>query len=195
MKKIKLIEDEYIIIRDLSYKDAGPLSRVLTNKKVMPYLNTDESCNFGYALDLIDKQRLLPDINDTMFAIELKSNINNISNNKFAGIIQIYSFGRNQYEIGIAILPEFQGKKIGTRSIKVAIDYIYSNDKDAIICAEVKENNMRSLKMFYLLGFKVHPKYKKYSDFSAEPVVSLYHDKYQNAPCSYKNDIKTNLSK
>lgn len=59
------------------------------------------------------------------------------------------------FSVGIAILPEFSGKGIGSIALKIAIKKIKAKSKKAIIVAEAKKENILARKFFEKMGFKL----------------------------------------
>jgi [ribosomal protein S5]-alanine N-acetyltransferase len=148
---------EGVILRPWTLSDAAQLALILNNKKISD--NLRDVLPFPYSIkDALDWLNLiLPENNPPrFFAISIdKEVVGSI------GIVSKTDIYRKNFEIGFFMSEKFWGKGIGTRAIKAAISYAFSNFDIVRIYAEVFSDNIGSRKALEKAGLKLEATLKR----------------------------------
>jgi ribosomal-protein-alanine N-acetyltransferase len=148
---------EGVILRPWTLSDAAQLALILNNKKISD--NLRDGLPFPYSIkDALDWLNLiLPENNPPrFFAITIdKEVVGSI------GIVSKTDIYRKNFEIGFFLSEKFWGRGIGTRAIKAAISYAFSNFDIVRIYAEVFSDNIGSRKALKKAGLKLEATLKR----------------------------------
>ncbi len=115
-----------------------------------------------YSLDLITR-----DYNN-----ELCSLFVGVVDGKIIGYIDVMLIGNEAELIRIAVLPQYQGKGLGTKMLKLAYEYL--SDDISKMFLEVSATNNRAINMYQSFGFTVISRRNKYYADGSDAIIMEY---------------------
>jgi len=82
-------------------------------------------------------------------------------NGKVVGYCRLDSDGDKNYTISIAIDPNYHKKGLGAKLLRESLREVKKIKKDAVVLAEIKKDNIPSIKLFEKCNFYPYKKYNK----------------------------------
>ena len=139
--KDNMNKDE-LIIRKLRYYDLDDMYRLLSDNRVMKYLEEP----FSYEkTELFIKSNGLID-NPLIYAVDYQ--------NDFIGYVIYHEYDDESMEIGWVLLPEYWNNKFASSLTEILIDKSFSMDKNVVIECSIDQNATKRIAEKYGFVFK-----------------------------------------
>jgi diamine N-acetyltransferase len=148
-----ILQNQNILLRALEPKDLNFIYEVENDTTIWNISNTQTP----YSKYLI-KEYLKNAHQDIYTAKQLRLVIENKSENKSVGLIDLFEFDPKNKRVGLGILitnPDDRNKKIGTQSVQLLIAYIFEFLQVHQIFVNINPNNIASIKLFNNFGFQL----------------------------------------
>ena len=149
---IPVISNEYIILQQISLKDADAVYKLMHEEDVYKYLPTfllekqyedpKQVIRFMYSDAFNTKKSLFLGIYDAQTL-------------EFTGLAELYEYNEKLHIIhmGYRLLKEFWGRGFASQTVKLLVEYLYETTDIEIICASTLPGNVGSEKVLKKNGF------------------------------------------
>ena len=146
--EIPYIKGEGIVLRQITKDDADGLRRLVSSEKVYRYEPA-----FLFERKYPDVNQVIDRLYDECFRESIILGV--FEDDDFCGLAEFYGYCENIHKIsvGLRFLEDCWGKGLGTKALKLMVDYLYNETDIEIIAASSLPDNTGSANILRKNGF------------------------------------------